>query len=128
MWSFAQTATSPGVRSGLPVLSARPRFRSCRNCWYSRDTLQQAGRLKVFQTLWRRPSASPVVEHLANVAHLDDAEGRDGGEGGALLAIQLVGPLPLAHDLALWSTRHVHLAREHASLVASPAGTFPTTA
>jgi hypothetical protein len=76
----------------------------------------------------RRPSASPVVEHLANVADLDDAEGRDGGKGVALPAIQLVGPLPLAHDLALWSTRQVHVAREHASLVASPAGTFPTTA
>jgi hypothetical protein len=70
-----------------------------------RDTLQQAGRLKVFQTLLRRPSASPIVEHLANVADLDDAEGRDSGEGGALRAIQLVGPPPLAYDLALGPAR-----------------------
>ena len=93
-----------------------------------RDTLQQAGRLKVFQTLLRRPSASPVVEHLANVADLDDAEGRDGGEGVALPAIQLVGPRPLAHDLALGPARQVNVACEHPALVVSSARTIATTA
>ena len=33
---LAQASISSGARSGRPSLSARPRFRSCRNCWYSR--------------------------------------------------------------------------------------------
>jgi hypothetical protein len=82
----------------------------------------------VIQALLPGRLASLLAEHLLDVTDLDNAEGRDGREGVTFSAIQLVGPLPLAHDLALWSTRHVHVAREHASLVASPAGTFPTTA
>ena len=83
---FASSSVSTSVREHHDVLVRRSSgIRSNRpDAW------------KVFQTLLRRPSASPVVEHLANVAGLDDAEGRDGGEGGALPAIQLVGPLPLA--------------------------------
>jgi len=78
--------------------------------------------------LLHRRLASLLAENLLDVTDLDDAEGRDSREGGALPAIQLVGPLPLAYDLALGPARQVDVACEHPALVVSSARTIATTA
>jgi hypothetical protein len=92
------------------------------------DALQQAGCLEVIETLLRRPLASLLAENLLDVRDLDNAEGRDGRERVAFPAVQLVRPLPLAHDLALGPTRQVDVTCEQPALVVSPARTIATTA
>ena len=75
-----------------------------------------------------RGRLASLLEHLLDVTDLDNAEGRDGRERVAFPAIQLVGPLPLAHDLALGPAGQVHMPREHSTFVVSRARPFATAA
>jgi hypothetical protein len=93
-----------------------------------RDALQQTGRLKVIKVLLRGRLSSLLPKHLQDITDLDNAEGCDGRERLALRAVQLVGALPLAHDLALHPAGQVHMPREHATFVVSSARPFATAA
>jgi hypothetical protein len=62
------------------------------------------------------------------VTDLDNAVGRDGRERVTFPAIQLVGPLPLADDLALGPARQIQVAHERTAVVVSLARAFAATA
>jgi hypothetical protein len=70
-----------------------------------RDALQQAGGLEVVQTPLRGPLAALMAQQLPEVAGLNDAKRRHGGECLDLAAIQLAGAPSLANDLALGPAR-----------------------
>ena len=53
-----------------------------------------------------------TVEHIAQVIGVDDPERPDRGERLALLAVQLIRSLPVAHELAVWATRQVDMTTE----------------
>jgi hypothetical protein len=77
-----------------------------------RDSFEKARLLEMSKALPRRLWVPITVEHIAQVIGVDDSERPDRGERLALLAIQLIGSLPVAHELAVWAARQVDMATE----------------
>jgi hypothetical protein len=77
-----------------------------------RDSFEKARLLEMSKALPSRPWIPSTVEHIAQVIGVDDPERADRGERLALLAVQLVGSLPVAYELAVWATRQVDMTTE----------------
>ena len=76
------------------------------------DSFEKARLLEMSKALPSRLWVPITVEHIAQVIGVDDPKRSDRGERLALLAVQLIGSLPVAHELAVWATRQVDMATE----------------
>jgi hypothetical protein len=71
-----------------------------------------------------------TVEHITQIVRVDDPKRSDRGERLALLVVQLIGSLSVAHELAVWATRQVDMTTEGApaAIVAVAAASRSTMA
>jgi hypothetical protein len=76
------------------------------------DSFEKARLLEMSKALPCRLWVPITVEHIAQVIGVDDPERPDRCERLALLSVQLIGSLPVAHELAGWATWQVDLASE----------------
>jgi hypothetical protein len=76
------------------------------------DSFEKARVLEMSKALPRRLWVPITVEHIAQVIGVDDPKRPDRGERLALLAVQLIGSLPVAHELAASAARQVEMATE----------------
>jgi hypothetical protein len=76
------------------------------------DSFEKARLLEMSEALTRWSKFPFRAEHVPQVIGLDDPKRSDRGERLALLAVQLIRSNPVAHDLAVWTTRQVDMATE----------------
>jgi hypothetical protein len=53
-----------------------------------------------------------TVEYITQVIRVDDSKRADRRERHALLAVQLIGSLPISYEFSVRSTRQVHMTTE----------------
>jgi hypothetical protein len=76
------------------------------------DSFEKARVLEMSKALPSRLWVPITVEHIAQVISVDDPKRPNRGERLALLAVQLIRSLPVAHELAVRATRQVDMATE----------------
>jgi len=76
------------------------------------DSFEKARLLKMSKALPCRLKVPLTVEHITQVIGVDDPKRSDRGLRLALLPVQLVGALPVSHELVALAARQVDMASE----------------